>query len=96
MALCPSRRACLDGGLQCCCPGSGKKRNKKSCGMSKPQTGAPIVATAADGGQNSRGKCPRQQRTDPGSCPVHPGARQSATEYCEIQKLTEHLSKRRD
>jgi hypothetical protein len=43
-----------------------------------------------------RGKRPRQKRTDPGSCPVHPGARHSATECREIQKLAERLSKRRD
>jgi hypothetical protein len=46
--------------------------------------------------QNPRSKRPRQQRTDPGSCPVHPGARHSATECCEIQKLAERLSQRCD
>jgi hypothetical protein len=77
-------------------PGSGKKKNKKNCGLDKPRAGGPFTATVAVGGQNSRGKRPRQQRTDPGSCPVHPGARHSATECREIQKLAEHLSKRRD
>jgi hypothetical protein len=47
-------------------------------------------------GQNTRGKHPRQQRTDPRSYPVHPGARHSTAECCEIQKLAEHLSKRPD
>jgi hypothetical protein len=77
-------------------PGSGKKKNKENCGFDKARIGGPAVAAATTGGQNSRGKRPRQQRTDPGSCPVHPGARHSATECREIQKLTERLSKRRD
>jgi hypothetical protein len=64
--------------------------------VNKPQTGAPVAAVAAVGGQNPRSKHPRKQRTDPGSCPVHPGARHSATECREIQKLAERLSKRRD
>jgi hypothetical protein len=65
-------------------PGSGKKKNKKNCGFDKSRIGGPAVAAATSGGQNSRGKRPRQQRTDPGSCPVHPGARHSATECHEI------------
>jgi hypothetical protein len=77
-------------------PGSGKKKNKKNRGFDKSRIGGPAVAAATTGGQNSRGKRPRQQRTDPGSCPVHPGARHSATECREVQKLAERLSKRRD
>jgi hypothetical protein len=77
-------------------PGSGKKKNKKSRGFDKSRIGGPAVAAATTGGQNPRGKRPRQQRTDPGSCPVHPGARHSATECREIQKLAERLSKRCD
>jgi hypothetical protein len=77
-------------------PGSGKKKNKKNRGFDKSRIRGSAIAAATTGGQNSRGKRPRQQRTDPGSCPVHPGARHSATECCEIQKLAEHLSKRRD
>jgi hypothetical protein len=75
---------------------SGKKKNKKNRGFDKPRAGGPVTAAAAAGGQNSQGKRPRQQRTDLGSWPVHPGARCSATECREIQKLTECLSKRRD
>jgi hypothetical protein len=77
-------------------PGSGKKKNKKTRGFDKARIGGPAVAAATTGRQNPRGKRPRQQRTDPGSCPVHPGACHSATECREIQKLAEHLSKRRD
>jgi hypothetical protein len=77
-------------------PGSGKKKNKKNRGFDKSRVGGPVAATAAARGQNSCGKRPRQQRTDVGSCPVHPGARHSATECREIQKLAERLSKRRD
>jgi hypothetical protein len=84
------------GGCSGAAIGSGKKKNKKNHGMNKPQTGAPVAAAGAAGGQNSRGKRPCQQLTDPGSCPVHPGARHSATECREIQKLMERLSKRRD
>jgi hypothetical protein len=74
------------GGSSVAAPGSGKKRNKKNRGMDKPRAG----------GQNSRGKRLRQQRTDPRSCPVHPRARHSTTECRKIKKLAEHLSKRRD
>jgi hypothetical protein len=77
-------------------PGSGKKKNKKSRGFDKTRIGGSAIATATTGGQNSRGKHPQQQRTNPGSCPVHPGARHSATECREIQKFAERLSKRRD
>jgi hypothetical protein len=84
------------GGSSVAAPGSGKKKNKKNRGLNKPLAGGPVAAAATAGGQSSRGKRSRQQRTDPGSCPVHPGARHSATECREIQKLAERLSKRRD
>jgi hypothetical protein len=77
-------------------PGSGKKKNRKTRGFDKSRIGGPAVAAVTTGGQNPRGKRPRQQRTDPGSCPVHPGARHSATECREIQKLAERLNKRCD
>jgi hypothetical protein len=77
-------------------PGSGKKKNKKSRGFDKSRIGGSAIAAATTRGQNPRGKRPRQQRTDPGSCLVHPGARHSATDCREIQKLAERLSKRRD
>jgi hypothetical protein len=73
------------GGSSVAAPGSSKKKNKKkNRGMNKPQTGAPFAAAAAAGGQNPRGKRPHQQCTNPGPCPVHPGARHSATECREI------------
>jgi hypothetical protein len=77
-------------------PGSGKKKNKKNRGMNKPQTGVLVATVAVASGQNSRGKRSRQQRADPGPCPVHSRARHSATECREIQKLAERLSKRCD
>jgi hypothetical protein len=77
-------------------PGRGKKKNKKTRGFDKSRIGGPAVAAATTREQNPRGKRPRQQRTDPGPCPVHPGARHSAVECREIQKLAGRLSKRRD
>jgi hypothetical protein len=82
------------GGSSVAVPGSGKKKNKKNRSTNKLQTRAPVAAAAVAGGQNLRGKRLRQQRTDPGSCPVHPGARHSASECREILKLVEHVSKR--
>jgi hypothetical protein len=66
-------------------PGSGKKKNKNTRGFDKSRIGGPAFAAATTGGQNPRGKHPRQERTNPGSCPIHPGARHSATECREIQ-----------
>jgi hypothetical protein len=77
-------------------PAAVRKKNKKNRGFDKSRVGGPVAAAATAGDQNSRGKNPRQQRTDPGSYPVHPGARHSATECREIQKLAELLSKRCD
>jgi hypothetical protein len=96
MALRNPGRSRSDEWAQCRCPWQRKKKNKKSRGFDKSRIGGPAVAAATTGGQNPRGKRPQQQRTDPGLCPVHPGARHSATECCEIQKLAERLSKRRD
>jgi hypothetical protein len=60
MTLCPSRRAHTDGGSSVVAPGSGKKKNKKNRGLDKPRAGAPVAAAATAGGQNTRGKRPRQ------------------------------------
>jgi hypothetical protein len=57
------------GGPSVAAPGSGKKKNKKTRGFDKSRIGGPAVAAATTGGQNPRGKRPRQQRTDPRSCP---------------------------
>jgi hypothetical protein len=96
MALSPSRRAHPDGGLQCHYPWRQQEKNKKNHSANKPQTGAPVAAAAAAGGQNLRGKHPCQQCGDFGSCPVHPRARHSTSECCEILKFTERVSKRRE
>jgi hypothetical protein len=84
------------GGSSVAAPGGSKKKNKKNCGANKPQTGAPVAAAITAGGQNPRGKRPRQQRGNPGSCPVHPGAHHSASECREILKLAKRVSKRRE
>jgi hypothetical protein len=84
------------GGSSVATPGGSKKKNKKYRGANKPRTGASVAVAVAAGGQNPRGKHQRQQRSDPGSCPVHPGARHSDSECCEILKLTERVSKRRE
>jgi hypothetical protein len=84
------------GGSSVAAPGGNKKKNKKNHDAKKPQTGAPVAAVAAAGGQNPRGKRPRQQRSDPRSCPIHPGACHSASECREILKLAERISKRHE
>jgi hypothetical protein len=97
MALCDPGRTRSDERTQCRCPpGSNKKKNKKNRGFDKSRIGGSVVAAATTGGQNPRGKRPRQQCTDPRSCLVHPRANHSATECREIQKLAERLSNRRD
>jgi hypothetical protein len=84
------------GGSSAAARGGSKKKNKKNHGANKPHAGALIAAAAVAGGQNPCGKRPRQQRSYPGSCPVHPGACNSASECREIQKLVERVSKRRE
>jgi hypothetical protein len=83
-------------GASVAAPSGSKKKNKKNRGANKPQTGASIAAAAAADGQSTRGKHPHQQRSDPRSCPVHPGARHSASECREFLKLTERVNKRRE
>jgi hypothetical protein len=55
-----------------------------------------MVAAAAAGGRNERGKRPRQQGGNSGSCPVHPNSRHSASECREILKLVKRISERRE
>jgi hypothetical protein len=47
------------GGSGAATQGGGKKKKKKNCGHDRPQSAAPVAATAA-GGRDERGKRPRQ------------------------------------
>jgi hypothetical protein len=82
------------GGSGVATQGGGKKK-KKNHGHDRPQSGAP-VAIAAAGGRIERGKRPRQQGSNSGSCPVHPNSRHSASECREILKLVKRISERRE
>jgi hypothetical protein len=73
----------------------GNNNKKKNRGHERPQSAAPIVA-AVTGGQNERGKRPRPQRSNSGSCPVHPNSRHNASECREIIKLAKRVSERRE
>jgi hypothetical protein len=73
----------------------GKKKKKKNRGSERPLATATVVV-AATRGRNERNKCPRPQRGNSGSCPVHPNSRHSATECCEIIELAKHVSERRE
>jgi hypothetical protein len=66
------------GGSGATTQGGGKKK-KKNRGHDRPQSGAPVT-TATAGGRDERGKRPRQQGSDSGSCPIHPNSRHSASE----------------
>ena len=56
---------------------------------------AALVVAAATGGRNKRNKCPRLQKGNNGSCPVHPNSRHSATECREIIDLAKRVSEQR-
>jgi hypothetical protein len=58
--------------------GGGKKK-KKNRSHDRPQSGA-SVAVAAAGGRDERGKRPRQQGSDNGSCLVHRNNRHNTSE----------------
>jgi hypothetical protein len=73
----------------------GKKKKKKNCGHEKSLSVALVVA-AATGGRNKHNKCPRSQRGNSGSCPVHPNSRHSAMECREIIELAKRVSERRE
>jgi hypothetical protein len=75
--------------------GGKKKKKKKNPGHDRPQSSA-SVAVAAAGGRDERGKCPRQQGSNSGSCPVHLNSRHSASKYREILKLAKHISEQRE
>jgi hypothetical protein len=76
-------------------PRDGKKKNKKDRDYQKLWSTTLVVA-AATGGQCDRNKCPRPQRGDSGSCPVHPNGRHSAAECREIIDLAKRVSERRE
>jgi hypothetical protein len=71
------------------------KKKKKGPGHEKPQSTA-LVVTSATRGRGDRNKCPRPQRGNSGSCPVHPNSRHSATECREIIDLAKRVSERRE
>jgi hypothetical protein len=74
---------------------NGNKNKKKNRNHERPQSAAPVVA-AATGVRNERGKRPRPQGGNSGSCPVHPNSRHSASECHEIIKLAKCVSERRE
>jgi hypothetical protein len=82
------------GGSGAATQGGGKKK-KKNRGHDKPQSGAPVAA-AAVGGRDERGKRPRQQGSNSGTCPVHPNSCHSASECRDILKLAKRISERRE
>jgi hypothetical protein len=73
-------------------PWDGRKK-KKGRGYEKLQSTALVVA-AATGGRGDRNKRPRPQRSNGGSCPVHPNGRHNAAECREIIDLAKHVSER--
>jgi hypothetical protein len=74
-------------------PRDGKKKKKKDRDYQRPRSTALVVA-AAIGGQGDRNKCPRPQKGNSGSCPVHPNGCHSAAECHEIIDLMKHVSER--
>jgi hypothetical protein len=76
-------------------PRDGKKKKKKDRDDQKPRSTALVVA-ATTGGQGDRNKCPRPQRGNNGSCPMHPNGRHSVAECREIIDLAKRVSERRE
>jgi hypothetical protein len=72
-----------------------RKKKKKDRDYQKPRSTALVVAVAT-GGQGDRNKCPRPQKGNSGSCPVHPHGRHSAAECREIIDLAKRVSERRE
>jgi hypothetical protein len=54
------------------------------------------VVAAATEGQGDRNKCPRPQRGNNDSCPVHPNGRHSTAECHEIINLAKRVSEQRE
>jgi hypothetical protein len=74
-------------------PWDGKKKEKRDCDYQKSRSTALVVAVAT-GGQGDRNKRPWPQRSNSGSCPVHPNGRHSAAECREIIDLAKRVSER--
>ena len=91
----PQDRVAQVGGSRATAQGGGKKKKNKNRGRERPQAGAMVTATVA-GGPNTRGKRPRTQGGDSGSCPVHPTACHSAADCREIQKPQKQLVERQN
>jgi hypothetical protein len=94
MALGPANRGYSVRWLRCV-PRDGKKKKKKDRDYQKLWSTALVVA-ATTGGRGDRNKCPRPQRGNSGSCPVHPNGRHSAAECREIIDLAKRVSERRE
>jgi hypothetical protein len=73
-------------------PQDGRKK-KKGRGYEKPQSTALVVA-AVTGGRGDHNKRPRPQRSNSGSCPIHPNGRHNAAECREIIDLAKRVSER--
>jgi hypothetical protein len=73
-------------------PRDGRKK-KKGHGYEKLQSTA-LVVTVVTGGRGDRNKRPRSQRSNGGSCPVHPNSRHNDAECREIIDLAKRVSKR--
>jgi hypothetical protein len=91
MTLGPTNRDHPDGWFGYHPPGWQKEKKGRS--YEKPQSTALVVAAATEG-WGDRNKCPRPQRGNGGSCPVHPNGRHSAAECREIIDLTKRVSER--
>jgi hypothetical protein len=94
MALRPLKRAHPDGGLQCRCPWRQQEEEQEESWRKQAADWSFNRCSGSGRGPERARQTSAQQRSDPGSCPVHPGARHSASECCEILKLVEHVSKR--
>jgi hypothetical protein len=73
-------------------PRDGRKK-KKDRAYQKPRSTALVVA-AATGGWGDRNKCPRSQRGNSGSYPMHPNGRHNVVECCEINDFATRVSER--
>jgi hypothetical protein len=77
-------------------PRDGKKKKKKKDRDYQKQWSTALVVAATTGGQGNHNKCPRPQRGNNGSCPVHPNGHHSAVECRKIIDLAKRVSERRE